>query len=547
MESNIGCLGLIKFGLIKFRFIKFGVVKTMGLCLAVLFLLLGIFSACDSRDSLEEVQVRDHFRNVYVVFVYSFYDTTGDGVGDLQGVIRQLDYISCPEVGLGADAIWMLPIHPAVSYHGYDVTDFMAINPLFGTLEDFDELIAAANERGVSIILDLVINHTSDRHPWFMNARYEIRHETERHYFYFYNIVQGRPPGSSWYSLMRGYYYEGFFWSGMPDLNFNNPDVKAEIEEVVRFWLDRGVHGFRLDAVKHIFPTEPENHVFWAWFSDMVRAIDPNVFIVGEVWDNENVIMPYYGTGFNSLFNFRFEGQDGLVNQAIQSQNGNALVSQIVRTTALIQHFAPEDDADILVLMDSVFLSNHDTNRSGDFLETEAQRKLAAAIYLLIPGVSYIYYGEEISMTGSGRDENKRAPMLWSMEDQTGQTRGPRDMNVRPQLAEGVAEALARPDSLLNYYRAVIAAKNRHPEIARGMPGAIGSGPASVVMYEVVFDGRRVIIAHNFSPDAVGFEVDFGDAVEIVERLNPHDIYGGGFYLDVGELVLPGYGTVIIR
>ena len=479
-----------------------------------------------------------HYSNVYVVFVYSFYDSDGDGVGDLQGVIQNLDYIANPETGLGANAIWMLPIHPATSYHMYDVTDYKGINPLYGTLDDFDQLVEAANERGISIIMDLVVNHTSLQHPWFLSALQEIREGLDKHYYHYYNFATENLP--NYHPTIDGHYYEGVFWSGMPDLNFDSPEVKREVEEIVDFWLDRGVLGFRLDAAKHIYNTNPQNHEFWKWFTDMVYAKNPDTFLVAEVWEPETVVLPYYETGLTSLFNFRFEGSDGVISQAIRTSWASDFNNQVVRFSTLIHGLNPN-------AMDSIFLSNHDTNRSSSWLTTEETRKLAAAMYLMIPGVSYIYYGEELSMTGSGRDENKRAPMIWSISDQTGQTRGPAGMDQIPQLSEGVAEALERPGSLLNYYRQILGIKKRHPEIAMGMPTAIRSDGRSLAIYEVAHNGSRVIVAHNLSSEAIEIVVDLGDNVSIAERLNPSDADGGGFNWDGTTLAMPGYGTAVLR
>ncbi|MDR2546543.1 MAG: alpha amylase [Lachnospiraceae bacterium] len=504
----------------------------------LLLLLLVLLVGCGSSGKTDKIE--DHYRNVYVPFLYSFYDTTGDGVGDIQGLIKQLDYISCPETGLGADAIWMLPIHPATSYHGYDVTDYKEINPLHGTLDDFDQLVAAANKRGVILILDLIMNHTSIMHPWFTAALQEIREDLPYHYFYYYNIVEGKPPGSSWYSAGKDYFYEGDFWAGMPDLNFNNPEVKREFEEIVRFWIDRGIRGFRLDAAKHIFHTERENIAFWTWFSEMVHEIDPDIFLVAEVWDADVVVMPYYETGLTSMFNFRFEGAGGVISQAIRNQSGASLPTEIFRMDRHISGRNPDS-------MSSIFISNHDTNRSADWLRVEEERKIAAAAYLFIPGVSYIYYGEEIAMTGTGRDENKRAPMIWSLTRQAGETRGPRAMDRIPDLGEGVEEALLRPDSLLNYYREIIAIKNRHPEIARGTPEEIKTDIVAVAMYSLTWNEKTVYIVHNFSTEAVTVAVDVGSRVKIAENLNPNCTEGSGFGLSNGELTLPRYGTAVLR
>ncbi len=481
----------------------------------------------------------DAYRNVYEIYVGSFYDSNGDGMGDLRGVTEKLDYIAGAD-GLGADAIWMMPVMPSPTYHKYDVTDYYAIDPAYGTMEDFDELLAESEKRGVRIILDLVLNHTSSKHPWFTEAVAEIREGREHKYFNYYNFAEEKV-NSTYYATAGGYYYEGDFWDQMPDLNMDDAELRAEIVNIAEFWLDKGVGGFRLDAAMHVYDYEADNLEFWTWFADECKKINPDVYLVAEVWDTDGAIMPYYGTGLTSMFNFGFSGPAGSVAGAIRRKNGQTLAAQIENYAKLIAGRDPS-------AINALFLSNHDNDRSaGYFANDEAKMKLAAALYLLIPGNSYIYYGEEIGLTGRGIDENKRAPLIWSVTDTAGQTNGPTAMTERPQMGEGVLEQLAREDSLLNYYRELIAVKNAHPAIARGVPVAIDTGEKALCCYKVTHGDETVLVAHNLSeePATVTLPAD-AFAGEIAASLCALDAAADAFTWDGANLSVPAYGTVIL-
>lgn len=501
---------------------------------AALFCMAG----CGTRDqhATSPPAVKDAYRNVYEVFVGSFYDSDGDGIGDLPGLLSQLDYITNPETGLGADAIWMMPIMPSPSYHKYDVTDYKAIDPVYGTMEDFEALMEACNERGVAVLIDLVLNHTSFEHPWFLEAQAEIQEKKDLHYFNFYNFTTGKV-SSDYYPVDGGYYYEALFWSGMPDLNYDNGDVRTEISDIARFWLDKGVAGFRLDAAKHVYNTSKENISFWTWFTETCRTINPEVYLVAEVWDNDAAMVPYYASGLDSLFNFGFAGTTGAIANCISRENGRDLATRIENYDIVIKKQNPS-------AINAIFLSNHDQDRSaGYFYSDEERMKLAATVYLLIPGTSYIYYGEEIGLTGKGKDENKRAPFIFSVTDKTGQTLGPVDMTERPNLTEGAAEQMARAGSLLNRYRAVLALKNKYPAMARGIPKAIKTDEKSISLYAVTYENQHWFIVHNLSQEAKTVSAAEMAGASLVDSFTN----GTVCEWDGTALQIPGYGTAVLR
>ena len=245
--------------------------------------------------------IRDGFcRTTYEVFVYSFCDSNGDGIGDLPGLLSRLDYINDgdPAGGqdLGMTGLWLMPVFPSNTYHKYDVTDFAGIDPAYGTLEDMDALLAACHERGMTVILDLPVNHTSTAHPWFQEAARYLRSlppgqeavKEECPYVWYYQFAREQYdgyvplPDSEWY-------YEARFWSEMPDLNLTTGEVRQELKKVIDFWLDRGVDGFRLDAVTSYYTDNPEAGIdFTRWITETAKKKNPSAYIVGEAWADQN-------------------------------------------------------------------------------------------------------------------------------------------------------------------------------------------------------------------------------------------------------------------
>lgn len=469
----------------------------------------------------------------YEIFVGSFYDSDGDGIGDLNGVTEKLDYLNTTDGKdtLGVQGIWLMPIHPSPTYHKYDVTDYYSIDPDYGTMEDFELLIEEAEKRNINVIIDLVLNHTSTQHPWFQAALEEIESEAAPYYQNFYNFSEERLGG--YYPTAGGLYYEAHFWDQMPDLNMDSPELRAEIADIAEYWLKKGVAGFRLDAVMHVYSSEERNIEFWTWFTKMCRDIREDVFLVGEVWSSENAIMPYYTTGL-ALFAFPFHSHDGIINKALQSGNGDSLASELSRYDSEIRARNPDG-------VNCLFLSNHDTGRSAGFIREPEQRKLAAAIYLMAPGNPFIYYGEEIGMTGSGDDENKRTAMYWSSVDSTGITRNPIGATNDRVPEFGVAEQLTDPDSLLSYYREILALKAKYPDIYDSTAEKVDTDNKSICAIRL----GSVIVIHNLSGEAVTIQIPqiSGNSATPGSFLSPTGIEA----VENGEtLTLSPYATAVM-
>ena len=439
----------------------------------------------------------------YEIFVRSFYDSNGDGIGDLRGLIEKLDYLNDGDPAttsdLGVTGIWLMPICPSPSYHGYDVTDYRGVEPDYGNWEDFHALIEAAHARGIKVIVDFVMNHSSDQHPLFLAST------SPRSPYRNWYIWSAQDPGylgpwgqQVWY-FRNGAYYFGLFWSGMPDLNYANPDVKNEMFDVAKFWLTTGhVDGFRLDAIKHIFEDGPvmENvpatFQFLQDFRRFYRNVDANAMTVGEVASPTNQIAPYCdGTGVDFCFEFP------LATAIINGVNSDQLAGIKAQMQSVLNSYP--------YLQYAPFLTNHDHDRVfGRFGQDITKMKLAAAVYLTLPGVPFLYYGEEVGMIGAGVDENKRTPMQWTSGPNAGFTRGKPWHALNANYGDfNVHDMQGDPNSLWHWYRALLSVRNEHEALRRGDYTGVSCETDCVYAYARRTDREVVTVAHNFGTQAV--------------------------------------------
>lgn len=442
----------------------------------------------------------------YEVFVRSFADSNGNGMGDLAGLTARLDYLNDGDprtpTDLGVDALWLMPIMKSPSYHGYDVTDYEAVNPQYGTMTDLDRLVAEAHRRGVRVVLDLVLNHTSDAHPWFRESA-KGPASPKRDWYIWSPTDLGWPQpwnaasDSTWHPRNGAFYY-GVFWGGMPDLNYRNPEVREEAKRIARFWLGHGVDGFRLDAIRHLIETgpgagqagSPENHVFLREFAQAVKAAKPDAMLVGEVWSTAADIADYYGEGndeLDMLFDFPLAG--AIVQDVAAGESG-----RIVNALDDVAKLYPRG------AVDAVFLTNHDQIRVATALgDDPAREKLAAAILLTLPGAPFIWQGEELGMqNGPGReDEWKRTPMPWDGSEAGGFTTGKPWMEFAPgKETQNVAAEAGDPRSVLSRYRLLIRARHASPALARGSIEVLDAGPAALAFVRRG-EGESVLVVHQ--------------------------------------------------
>jgi alpha-amylase len=464
----------------------------------------------------------------YEVFVRSYQDSDGDGIGDLRGLAARLDHLNDgrPETttDLEVDALWLMPVFASPSYHGYDVTDYEAVNPDYGTNDDLAALVRAAHGRGMKVILDLMLNHTSDQHPWFKDSA-SGPSSPHRGWYVWSATDPGwtqpwNPASQAWHERNGAYYY-GVFWGGMPDLNFRNAAVRAEAKRLAKLWLDRGVDGFRLDAVRHLVEDgpgpgqsgSPETHAFLREFAAAVRAAKAEAVLVGEVWSNTLDIGDYYGKGdeLQALFDFPLQ-------TAIVSGLTSGSAEPIAVTLEEVRRTYPPG------AVDAPFLANHDQIRLATQLGNDpAKLRLAAAILLTLPGAPFVYYGEELGLQNrrSSDDEWKRTPMPWDGSTPGhGFTTGKPWQRFTPEDKTSVAAQAADPGSLLSRYRAFIRARKASPALRRGdlAPVPVPAAPA-LLAYVRRGGGETVLVAHNLgtSPlDAPLGEVGAGAPVPLL-------------------------------
>ena len=487
----------------------------------------------------------------YEIFVRAFADSTQslDGIGDFRGVEEKIPYLQ----DLGVEGVWLMPIMESSSYHGYNVDNYYAVERDYGTMEHFESMMAAFDAANIDVILDLVINHTGNMVEYFKKSAAYVtgrdRSPENERYADWYTWKDYNPgPGTSTQGTYRqfentGYYYLANFDGAMPDLNLDNPEVREEILNIAKFWLDKGVHGFRLDATLWFYENNTRKNIeFLRWFCEEVKKMHPEAYIVGETWTGDALVAEYYESGIDSQFWFGGAEVNGYFHSAALNNNGKLIAQQIVNYDKQIKRVNPN-------ALNSAFLSNHDNNRSGgyaEFARYEGKQKLAASMYLLTPGVPFIYYGEEIGLKGSGRDENKRLPMIWQEAHTTHETTPVRgsDYQMRYQVNKGAHDLLEEPFSLTNHYRKVISIRNEYPGFRRADVEVFDTGIvpfAGLRFIEPSFPNGEIIVIHN-----VGLEtrtIDIDPSYVIIEEINTEQLRP---ILENGSLTLERNSTVIL-
>ena len=495
---------------------------------------------------LQPVVRDDAYRTTYEIFVYSFRDSNGDGIGDLNGIREKLDYIA----DMGFDQIWLTPVHPSDTYHKYDVDDYCAIDPAFGTMEDYEALLQECHARGIHVLLDLVLNHTSDTHPWFRAATDYLRTLPagkdpvfeECPYVWYYTFsrepMDGFVPleGTSWY-------YEARFWSEMPDLNLGNEVVREEIKNIVQFWLDKGVDGFRLDAVTSYVTANPDANIeFLKYLTDTCKSIKPDCYLVGEAWTDRLSIANLYASGIDSLFDFPFSNAEGVIRSTL---NGSYKASDFVEAMKLAEQAYGEVNPNYV---DAPFYTNHDMGRSAGYYAQDdgPVTKMAYALSLFMPGNSFVYYGEEIGMKGAGKDENKRAPMYWTADASApGMCTGPEGMDDVQMKFPPLDEQMSDDLSLWRWFTEVIRVRKAFPAIARGRTEtAEGVCDESVAaFFRRSADDGDVLVVMNLRDQAATKDLSALGNLQLAAVLNTSE---ESISYDNGSLNLPAYSIAVL-
>ncbi|MBR3906109.1 MAG: hypothetical protein IKJ51_10450 [Clostridia bacterium] len=490
----------------------------------------------------------DNNRVFYEIFVGSFSDSNGDGIGDLRGIINRMDYLNDgdPKSGLslGVEGLWLTPIFLSPSYHKYDVTDFYKIDPQFGTMEDLQELIDLCHERDVKIILDLPINHTGIENRWFKNFcnAHMMQNEKNDYYNFYAWLTPGdaQPAGRVFSRVFQqNLLYESNFSDQMPEPDYDNPFVRETFLNVALHYLNMGVDGFRFDAAKYIYMGDNiKSAQFWDWYIGELKKVKPDVYTVAEVWDGDGVIDRYLP--FTSCFHFSGSQVAGIIAETAKEGDVNRYAQWLESYQA---HVSSVSDT----ARPTLFISNHDMDRASGYLTlASGQMKMAASLYILTPGSPFLYYGEEIGVRGSrggaASDANRRMRMLWGDGDTV---QNPRETTYNKESPYTVKDFAPAADSLLTHYKQLIMARKANPEIARGTVCALSFPDTKVGGFISTWEGESCLVLHNTTDrtrtvDLAGVTDLSFDTVSAVIGMGQGSVEGTCITLD-------GQTTIILR
>ena len=529
---------------------------------------------------------------IYQLHVKAFYDSDGDGIGDFKGLTEKLDYVQ----SLGVNTIWLLPFYPSpLRDDGYDIAEYFDVHPQYGTLRDVREFVREAHRRGLRVITELVINHTSDQHPWFQAARAAPKGSRKRD-FYVWSDTYKKYEGTriiftdtetsnwTWDNVAQQYFWHRFF-SHQPDLNFDNPEVLKAVLRVMRFWLDMGIDGLRLDAIPYLCEREgtnnenlPETHVVLKKIRAALDARYKNRMLLAEANQWPEDVRPYFGDGDECHMAFHFPLMPRIY-MAVAQEDRHPIVEILDQTPDV-----PPD------CQWAIFLRNHDeltlemvTDRERDYLyqvyasdprmriNLGIRRRLASLVdndidriklmnnlLLSMPGSPVIYYGDEIGMGDNiyVTDRNGvRTPMQWSPDRNAGFSRADPARLYLPPIMDAVygytavnVESQTRdPSSLLNWMRRIIAVRNAHHAFGRGTLRFLKPGNRKILAYLREYEGEAMLCVTNLSRAAQAVELDL---VEFKGRV-PVEMLGRTPFPPVGQapymLTLPGYGFFWFR
>ncbi|EMD16857.1 hypothetical protein HMPREF9943_00899 [Eggerthia catenaformis OT 569 = DSM 20559] len=473
------------------------------------FILIG----CTSETKPKEVSFYENTEETklkksgtyYEIFVRSYADSDGDGIGDLNGIRENLKELS----ELGVEGIWLTPIFQSPSYHKYDVTDYYKIDKEYGTIEDLKNLVKEAHDKKIKVIIDMPINHTSHQHSWFK----DVLKNKDSQYKSYYRITDKdnkkintksiEMGHKSWNKLNDQELYYALFSESMPDLNFSNQKVRDEMKKIGQYWLkETGLDGYRLDAAAHIYgkaeysseiDSSKENINWWAEYREAMRKTNKDVYLVGEVWMNSNIVSQYYKV-FDS--NFNFDLSENGITKAILMQSAGGLSTKI----PLIYDSYKQETKNYI---DAPFLSNHDQNRIAQTLESLSQQKLAASILLTLPGNPFIYYGEELGMKGQKPDENIREGYVWGNKYQTKWQASLYNKQTTSLLAQK-----KNAQSLYNHYKKMIQLRKSNSALKYGDFLIAETKDDQVLAFYRQYKDKKSLVVHNLSDKEKSIEID---------------------------------------
>ena len=475
---------------------------------------------------------------MYEVFIRSFFDSNKDGIGDIKGLNEKLPYLK----NLGIEGIWMLPISPSPSYHKYDVTDYYSIDSVYGNKLDWFSLVETANALDIKLIIDVVLNHCSSQHPWFLNAKKSATSkyrnyfvwkkakdiDSEPEHWYFPKDEKGNPIGDE--------KYYAFFWSEMPDLNFDNLQVREEAIKIGKYWLtEMKADGFRLDAAQHIFPEgqEEKNHLWWREFRKAMDETKDDFYMVGEIANKNEKIAPYLVKGLNSAFNFDLASD--IISTTLSGVN-NGIIDDLIKIRNLYLSTSSS-------FLDATFITNHDQDRILSDLNGDVNKaKMAAALLLTLPGSPYIYYGEEIGMLGKKPDEMIREPFMWSSESNyVGQTNWEVSVNSTLQSVIPLDQQMNDSLSIYSLYKNLIALRKSTAALNGDTLINVKTEDEHIVAYKRSNGVESVLVVCNMGKDEVNSKIQ-------LDGLTMQKIYGTNrCSINMNQLNIAGYSFAVFK
>ena len=467
-------------------------------CLSFMLLVSNMAGCAAPGEAAKEMIIGNN-RTTYEIFVSSYADSNGDGCGDLKGIKENLSVIK----DMGFNAIWLTPVCSSPSYHKYDITDFKTIDPAFGTLDDYRALCDEAHNLGIQVLFDLVCNHTSRQHPWFqeltdylVQCGDEPPKEEECRYLSYYNISETPKDG---YRKLNGtrFYYESRFSENMPDLNLNNQEVRDYFNETCKFWIDNGCDGFRLDAVYYYYTGNDEANIeFLTWLNDAIKITRHDAYVVGECWSNRNIYREYYKSGVDSFFDFSAAGPEGIITQMV---HGTLPAKDFAKALSNAEEQFKGSETSV----NAPFFTNHDLARAAGYFTGEhaiQQTKLASICNLLYTGDAFVYYGEELGMKGSGKDESKRLAYLWGTDKEARyQCKDPAGSEKFEQPNGSYSSQKNDKKSILNLITKMIHLRTTTPAVSAGRTAGIDIGPDELCVFTKEYKDSKVLVAVNFS------------------------------------------------
>jgi maltose alpha-D-glucosyltransferase/alpha-amylase len=513
---------------------------------------------------------------IYQVHVRAFFDSNNDGIGDFAGLSSKLDHI----VDLGASAIWLLPFFASpLRDDGYDISDYCSVNPIYGTLDEFRDFVEAAHARGLRVIVELVINHTSDQHPWFERARHAAPGSAERNYYVWSKtgrefsearviFLDSEVSNWTWDPIAEAYYWHRFY-SHQPDLNFDNPHVIREVEKILSFWLDLGVDGFRLDAVPYLIERDGttgenlrETHKILRLVRAAVERRDPDCLLLAEANQLPEDALSYFGRGDECHMAFHFPLMPRLF-MALAQEDRQPLIDILRRTLDIpwgcqwALFLRNHDELTLEMISDEernhlwhIYATHRRLRinlgirrRLAPLLRGDRRRiELMNSLLFSLPGTPVVYYGDEIGMGDNpflGDRDGVRTPMQWSADRNAGFSRADELALYLPPIGspwygyESVNVEMQRElrSSLLNWMRWIVRVRNAHRAFGRGETTFLYPDNRRVLVYVRVLDEEIILCAVNLSETAQAVELD----LSAYRGRTPVSLFGGGLFPTIGK------------